>query len=342
MEVTEMIDFVDVTKIYKGENEVVALKDINLTIPKGEIFGIIGLSGAGKSTLVRCINLLEKPDRGVVRVNGVDMTSLSPKELREERKKIGMIFQHFNLLSSRTVSENIAFPLELSGVSKQETDKRVAELLNLVALSDKANAYPSQLSGGQKQRVGIARALANNQEIILCDEATSALDPQTTMSILRLLKKINKERGITIVIITHEMNVIKEICDSVAVIEDGEIIETGPVTDVLLNPVTDTAKTFLKGVVKTEVPKEVEERLKAQNGGELIQVTFLGGSTGEPLINEMVRNFDVAVNILYGNIDQIKEITFGMLVLKITGPECEKAKAFLKEKGLKVKVIGNA
>ncbi len=337
-----MIEFVDVTKIYQGANEVVALKDINLVIPDSEIFGIIGLSGAGKSTLVRCINLLEKPDKGRVLVNGVDMVSLPVSGLRRERKKIGMIFQHFNLLSSRTVAENIAFPLELSGVSKSEIKNRVTELLELVGLQDKAKAYPAQLSGGQKQRVGIARALANNQEILLCDEATSALDPQTTMSILKLLKKINQERGITVVIITHEMNVIKEICDRVAVIEHGEIIEAGPVTEVLLNPTTDTAQTFLRGVVKSELPKEVEERLKAQNGGELLQVTFIGGSTGEPLINEMIHKFDVGVNILYGNIDQIRDITFGMLVLKITGPEFTKAKEFLLEKGLKVKVINDA
>ena len=338
-----MIQFVNLTKVYKGpgQNEVVALKDINLTINDGEIFGIIGLSGAGKSTLVRSINLLERPDLGSVNVNGVEMTSLSGPRLREERQKIGMIFQHFNLLSSKTVADNIAFPLKLSGVPKTEIAKRVDELLDLVGLRDKAKAYPLQLSGGQKQRVGIARALANNQEILLCDEATSALDPQTTMSILKLLKKINEERGITIVIITHEMNVIKEICDRVAVIEEGEIIEVGPVTEVLLNPITDTAKTFLRGVVKTEVPHEVAARLKTQNGGELLQVTFLGSLAGEPLINEMVEKFDVVINILYGNIDQIKDVTFGMLVLKLTGPEQDKAKAFLEEKGLKVKVIEN-
>ncbi|HPQ11552.1 MAG TPA: ATP-binding cassette domain-containing protein, partial [Bacillota bacterium] len=240
-----MIRFENVTKIYKGENEVVALKNIDLTINDGEIFGIIGLSGAGKSTLVRCINLLETPDEGRVLVDGVDMMNLTRRELRQHRKSIGMIFQHFNLLSSRTVAENVAFPLELIGVPKRQRIKKVRDLLELVGLSDKARAYPSQLSGGQKQRVGIARALANDQKILLCDEATSALDPQTTMSILELLKKINRERGITVVIITHEMHVIKEICDRVAVIEDGRIIETGIVEDVLLNPTTETARTFL-------------------------------------------------------------------------------------------------
>lgn len=341
MEVVFLIQFENVTKVYKGENEVVALSDVDLTIKDGEIFGIIGLSGAGKSTLVRCINLLETPDKGRVSVNGVDMLSLTSRRLREERKKIGMIFQHFNLLSSRTVEDNIAFPLELSKVPKKVRKEKVAELLELVGLTDKARAYPSQLSGGQKQRVGIARALANDQEILLCDEATSALDPQTTRSILDLLKKINKERGITIVIITHEMNVIKEICDKVAVIEDGRIIESGVVEEVLLNPTTDTAKTFLKGVIKTEVPPEVAARLKLSNGGELIQITFLGGETGEPIINEMVSKFDVLVNILYGNIDQVQDITFGMLVLKLTGPEQKLAKAFLEDKGLKVKVISD-
>lgn len=339
MGVIFLIRFENVTKIYKGENEVVALKNIDLTINDGEIFGIIGLSGAGKSTLVRCINLLETPDEGRVLVDGVDMMNLTRRELRQHRKSIGMIFQHFNLLSSRTVAENVAFPLELSGVPKRQRIKKVRDLLELVGLSDKARAYPSQLSGGQKQRVGIARALANDQKILLCDEATSALDPQTTMSILELLKKINRERGITVVIITHEMHVIKEICDRVAVIEDGRIIETGIVEDVLLNPTTETARTFLKTVIKSEVPPEVAARLKKSNGGELLQVTFLGGSTGEPIINEVVKNFDVVVNILYGNIDQIHDITFGMLVLKLTGPQRKQAKAFLEEKGLKVKVI---
>lgn len=339
MGVIFLIRFENVTKIYKGENEVVALKNIDLTINDGEIFGIIGLSGAGKSTLVRCINLLETPDEGRVLVDGVDMMNLTRRALRQHRKSIGMIFQHFNLLSSRTVAENVAFPLELSGVPKRQRIKKVRDLLELVGLSDKARAYPSQLSGGQKQRVGIARALANDQKILLCDEATSALDPQTTMSILELLKKINRERGITVVIITHEMHVIKEICDRVAVIEDGRIIETGIVEDVLLNPTTETARTFLKTVIKSEVPPEVAARLKESNGGELLQVTFLGGSTGEPIINEVVKNFDVVVNILYGNIDQIHDITFGMLVLKLTGPQRKQAKAFLEEKGLKVKVI---
>ena len=231
-----MIELKRIQKIYEGAVRVEALKEINVTIQEGEIFGVIGQSGAGKSTLIRCINMLERPTSGSVIVDGVDLTKLNTAELREERKHIGMIFQHFNLLSSRTVYDNVAFPLELQGLSKEEIRERILPILDIVKLSDRLDNYPSQLSGGQKQRVGIARALASNPKVLLCDEATSALDPQTTKSILALLKDINRRLNLTIVLITHEMNVIKEICDRVAVIEGGTIIEEGPVVDVFTEP----------------------------------------------------------------------------------------------------------
>ena len=244
-----MITFENITKTYGGKTHVQALKGISLTINDGEIFGIIGKSGAGKSTLVRCINMLEKPTSGKVIIDDKELTSMSDSQLRAERKNIGMIFQHFNLLSSRTVFDNIAFPLELIGASKEVIASKVESLLELVGLTDRQYNYPSQLSGGQKQRVGIARALASDPKILLCDEATSALDPQTTQSILELLKDINKRLGITIVIITHEMAVIKAICDRVAVIEGGVIKEQGRVIDIFASPTSETMKEFVKSVV---------------------------------------------------------------------------------------------
>ncbi|HHY10498.1 MAG TPA: ATP-binding cassette domain-containing protein, partial [Firmicutes bacterium] len=237
-----MIRFVGVEKTFPGKTAVHALKGITLDIPAGEIFGIIGQSGAGKSTLVRCVNMLERPDRGEVWVDGVLMNDLSAKELRRERKKIGMIFQHFNLLNSRTVFANVAFPLEIAGEAKSRIKTKVTDLLDLVGLADKTDVYPNQLSGGQKQRVGIARALATEPKLLLCDEATSALDPETTKSVLQLLQKINNTLGLTIVLITHEMAVIQEICDQVAVLDDGFLHEAGPVVDVFTRPRSSAAK----------------------------------------------------------------------------------------------------
>lgn len=259
-----MIELRGVTKTYLAETEpVCALRNVSLRIPEGSVFGVIGLSGAGKSTLIRCINRLETP-AGQVLIDGRDITRLTPAELRQERRRIGMIFQHFNLLSSRTVAGNVAFPLEIAGAGRAETARRVAELLELVGLADKAGVYPAQLSGGQKQRVGIARALANHPRVLLSDEATSALDPQTTKSILRLLKDINQRMNLTIVLITHEMAVIKEICDLVAVLEDGAIVETGPVTEVFANPRTEVARSLLSGITGHDVPEAVMNRA---NGG---------------------------------------------------------------------------
>lgn len=256
-----MIYIKNLTKVYYSDSgNVKALDQINLHIKKGEIFGIIGLSGAGKSTLLRCINMLEKPTSGSVEIDSVEMTSLSHNELKEMRRKIGMIFQHFNLLTSRNVRGNVAFPLEIAGVDKKIINQRVERLLDMVGLSDKVDSFPSQLSGGQKQRVGIARALANDPKVLLSDEATSALDPQITLSILNLLNDINKKLGITIVLITHDMNVIKQICNSVAVIENGRVVEQGSLLEVFTNPKSDTAKNFLKSVILSDLPLELKEK----------------------------------------------------------------------------------
>ncbi len=336
-----MIEIKNLTKIFTSSDEskiVTALKNINLTIEDGEIYGIIGTSGAGKSTLVRCINLLEKPTSGQVLIDGKDLTKLTASEMRRERQKIGMIFQHFNLLWSRTVSGNIAFPLEIAGCPKQEMDKRVSELLELVGLTDKADAYPSQLSGGQKQRVGIARALANHPKVLLSDEATSALDPETTASILELLKTINKELGVTIVVITHEMSVIKEICDRVSVIEKAEIVETGTTVELFTNPKTDIARRFINSVVKTSLPAGFNEKVLS---GLLVRLTFIGESAEKPVLSQLVRKFNVDANVLLGSIDNLKDTTFGTLTVELQGNESsiKQGIAFLKDKGIKVEVI---
>jgi D-methionine transport system ATP-binding protein len=343
-----MIYIKNLTKVYHSDSgDVKALDEVNLHIKKGEIFGIIGLSGAGKSTLLRCINMLEKPTSGSVEIDGVEMTSLSPNELKEMRKKIGMIFQHFNLLTSRNVRGNVAFPLEIAGVDKKTINQKVERLLDLVGLSDKADSFPSQLSGGQKQRVGIARALANDPKVLLCDEATSALDPQTTLSILNLLKDINKKLGITIVLITHEMNVIKQICNSVAVIEKSRVVEQGSLLEVFANPKTDTARNFLKSITLSELPEELKERIRNLDHGHLegriVKIGFFGKVTAEPVISTLVKKFDVDANILYGNIDHIQDTPYGMLVVELRGKNggADSAIEYLKTLGLKVEVIEN-
>lgn len=334
-----MIKITNLRKVYHtGGGQVVALDGVSLHVKKGEIFGIIGLSGAGKSTLVRCINMLERPTSGTVEIDGVDMGSLSPRELRVARREIGMIFQHFNLLWSRTVYGNVAFPLEIAGYPEKKIRERVMELLDLVELTDKVDAYPSQLSGGQKQRVGIARALANNPKVLLCDEATSALDPQTTQSILQLLKDINEKFNLTIVIITHEMNVIKEICDTVTVIENARIVETGPVVEVFTRPKTATARRFINTVINIDVPKVV---LKQNNGGQLVRITFLGEIASQPVLSNLVSEFNLRTNILYGNIDHIKDQIVGTLTVQLLGhPEdIQKGIAYLRNLNLEVEVI---
>jgi D-methionine transport system ATP-binding protein len=343
-----LIEISNLTKIYGSDpQEVTALKEVSLSIRKGEIFGIIGLSGAGKSTLIRCINMLERPTQGTIMVDGQDVGSLNSLELRQLRQKIGMIFQHFNLLSSRTVFENVMFPLEIAAVPKNEAAQKVNALLELVGLTDKAQVYPEQLSGGQKQRVGIARALANDPKVLLSDEATSALDPQTTRSILGLLKDINRQLGLTIVLITHDMNVIKDACDRVAVIDDSTIVEVGDVLNIFSNPGTPTSRSFINSIVNREIPAEILQRQFIDHGlnsSRLIRVSFIGASAGEPIISSMVQKYAVAANILYGNIDQLKDIPFGNLTLELIGPveTINEALDFLRKCGLEIEVINHA
>lgn len=342
-----MIELVNVEKTYYSKaGDIHALKKTTLSIKAGEIFGIIGLSGAGKSTLVRCINMLERPTNGQVFVDGADLTAMSEAQLRKARQSIGMIFQHFNLLTSRTVYQNIAFPLEIQGLSKAEIDKRVRPLLELVQLQDRANYYPSQLSGGQKQRVGIARALASNPKVLLCDEATSALDPQTTKSILELLQDINKKLNLTIVLITHQMEVVKMICDRVAVMENGNIIEEGSMVDMFTNPQHPTTKEFTKSVVNAEIPEMIKKLTLTdtyKDGSKLIvRISFIGDSAGEPIVSGMVKHFSVDVSILYGNIDQLKDVPFGTLIIEISGDKegINNALDYLHQQNLKTEVIG--
>lgn len=289
-----------------------AAKNISFSIEKGEIFGIIGLSGAGKSTLVRCLNLLERPTSGTVRVNGKNLTELSEKELRKERQKIGMIFQHFNLLMQRTALDNVCFPMEIAGIKKAEARKKALEYLRIVGLEEKALSYPSQLSGGQKQRVAIARVLASDPQILLCDEATSALDPQTTKAILELIKEINRDYGITVVVITHEMSVVQEICDKVAVLERGALVETGTVEELFRNPKTDEAKKLVFSG---------RTQIQEMKGKRLVRVTFQEKSSFEPVIANLVLTYRTTVNILYADTKNINGQAQGEMILQL--PEIE-------------------
>ena len=342
-----MIDLSHIEKIYDSPSGPVrAIKDISLHINRGEIYGIIGLSGAGKSTLVRCINLLERPTSGKVTVDGQDITAMSESQLRQARKSIGMIFQHFNLLSSATVYENVAFPLRLVNTPKEKIDKKVTELLELVGLADKANQYPSQLSGGQKQRVGIARSLASEPKILLCDEATSALDPQTTKAILQLIRDINAKLKLTVVVITHEMQVIKDICDKVAVIDKGVIAEKGKVLEVFTNPQQPITKEFISVLLSNDLPVGFREREvhQEQFSGSilLIRITFIGESANEPVISRLIKNFDLNVGILFGSLDDIKGVPFGRLIISLDGRQLEiqEALEYVQKQNLKVEVIG--
>jgi len=341
-----MITLSNVNKIYETKSgQVKAVNNVNLNIEKGEIFGIIGYSGAGKSSLIRLLNGLEKPTSGEVKVADSRIDSISGANLRKARLEISMIFQHFNLLWSRTVRENIAFPLEIAGVKKAERLKRVDELIKLVGLEGRENAYPSQLSGGQKQRVGIARALANNPKVLLCDEATSALDPQTTDSILDLLVDINKRLGLTIVLITHEMHVIRKICHRVAVMENGEVVEQGNVLDVFKNPQKPITRTFVKQISEPDETKEaVEHLLKSYDSGKILQLTFVGEGAERPLITNIIRNFEIEVNILQGKISQTQNGSYGSLFLHVDGDEEEinRTVAFIKEQQVEVEVLANA
>lgn len=308
-----MITLKNVSKTYETKDGTVhALQDVSLTINKGDIFGIIGMSGAGKSTLVRCLNFLERPTSGTVEIEGKDLSALSEKELRMERRGIAMIFQHFNLLMQKNVLDNICFPLVIAGVSKKQAKKRAVELLQIVGLADKAKAYPGQLSGGQKQRVAIARALANNPDILLCDEATSALDPQTTQSILELLQQINHDYGITIVLITHEMSVVQKICNKVAILEKGHLVETGSVSKIFANPESAAAKKMIFGE-DTSVPK--------MEGKHLVRIVFSENSSFEPVIGNMILRYKTPVNILHADTKDINGIATGEMILQL--PEDE-------------------
>ncbi|MGM0602676.1 MAG: methionine ABC transporter ATP-binding protein [Bacillota bacterium] len=339
-----MIKIENLRKSFQSAHgDIEAISGLDLNIDTGEIFGIIGPSGAGKSTLIRMLNLLEKPTAGSININGVDLTELSSAELRQARQKIGMIFQHFNLLSSRTVRGNVTFPLEIAGVGKKQREKRADELIELVGLTDRADHYPAQLSGGQKQRVGIARALANEPDLLLSDEATSSLDPESTKSILELLGRIREEMNLTIILITHEMGVIKEICDKVAVIEKGKVIEEGKVLDIFARPKKALTKKFISSVIDFDLPPKVIKLIKEKRPGQMIRVSFIGEKTHRPLISYLVKQYGIDANILYGNIDEIQTVPFGTLILDLEGnsEDVKKSIEFLKNEGLRVEVLEN-
>ncbi|TSJ90489.1 ATP-binding cassette domain-containing protein [Gilliamella apicola] len=341
-----MIKFENVSKQYERNGITTqALQNINLTIQKGDIYGIIGYSGAGKSTLVRLINFLEKPTQGNVIIQNQSLNQLSNPQLRQVRRKIGMIFQHFNLLESKTVYENIAIPLVLIKKDKQAIKQKVYELLEFVGLSDKAHSYPKELSGGQKQRIGIARALANDPDILLCDEATSALDPQTTQSILELIKKINDQYKITVVLITHEMHVIEQVCHKVAVMEKGKIIEHGNVLDVFGHPKHKTTQNFVSSVINDQIPAGVVENLLEiegdKNNIKLFKLEFLGRSASEPVMNSLILQQKVVVNILFAHMSEIEKTVLGSMFVQLKGSDSniEQSVHFLREHGVNVTEI---
>lgn len=335
-----MIEIRNLSKVYDTKTETIkGVDNVSLTVQEGEVFGIVGYSGAGKSSLLRCINLLERPTSGTITVNGQDMTSLKSEELRRARLKIGMIFQHFYLISQKTVFENVAFSLKAAKVPTKEITKRVEELLELVGLAEKRDVYPSQLSGGQKQRVAIARALANNPTILLCDEATSALDPTTTKSILNLLKTINKELNLTIVLITHEMDVVKEICNRMAIMQDGRIIEEGPVYNLFANPKAELTKEFIASVVSFEIPEAILKGCK----GPIVKITFKGEVAGEGVISDTLQKFNVNGNFLHGSIEYIQDLPLGIFIMELKGSEEEiaKALAYIESREVQVEVLEN-
>lgn len=341
-----MIRLENISKDFVVDGKTVhAVKDVTIEIDKGQIFGIIGFSGAGKSTLVRCINLLERPTSGKVFLEDTELTALPYKRLREARQKIGMIFQSFNLMPSRTVYENIELPLKHNGYPKDKRKQRIEELLSLVELSDKGNNYPSQLSGGQKQRVAIARALAGDPKVLLCDEATSALDPKTTSQILALLKKLNQELKLTIVIITHQMSVVKDICDRAAVMEQGEVIEQGYVYDLFSNPKTKLTKSFMDTANNFgsffDILDEKGSLADVSDGTHIYILTYTGDAAGKALMSEIYKKFTVESNILYGNIDYIKGKPLGKLAVNLTGDKdkIEEAVEYIKNSGVQLEVL---
>lgn len=340
-----MILLKDVKKIYRSKHgDVTAVENANLKIERGEIFGVIGYSGAGKSSLIRLFNQLEKPTSGTVTIGERVISVITGRELRKARQEIGMIFQHFNLLWSRTVHENIAFPLEIAGVPRAEQRERVNELIRLVGLEGRENAYPSQLSGGQKQRVGIARALANNPKVLLCDEATSALDPETTDQILELLLDINKHLNLTIVLITHEMHVIQKICNRVAVMEKGKIVESGTVLDVFRNPQQEVTKRFVKQVTSFEEANEtIESVIEKYPDGQVIKLQFIGEAVERPVLQQLMKQDEIEVSILQGNIAQTTNGAYGNLLVHLKGEEriVAKAVATIKQEQVEVEVIAH-
>ncbi|SET34928.1 D-methionine transport system ATP-binding protein [Oceanobacillus limi] len=341
-----MISIKGLRKVFQAkEDNITAVDRLNLDIKDGEIFGVIGYSGAGKSTFVRLLNRLEEPSEGSIKIGDREITALNKRDLRLARQEIGMIFQHFNLLWSRTVKDNIAFPLEIAGVPKEERERRVLELIQLVGLAGRENAYPSQLSGGQKQRVGIARALANNPKVLLCDEATSALDPETTNAILDLLVDINKKLGLTIILITHEMHVIRKICNQVAVMENGKIVEQGEVLEVFLKPKQSVTKKFVEQVMGSGEDDDLEQLQSTYKGEDIFRLHFVGDSANQALISKIAKQFNVDINILQGKITQTQMGAYGNLIVQINGDEREKdnAVAFITEEtSVEVEVIQRA
>ena len=342
-----MIKLNNITKIFTlPDKKLTALDNVSLHVPKGQICGVIGASGAGKSTLIRCVNLLERPTHGAVLIDDVDLTQLSEAELVKTRRQIGMIFQHFNLLTSRTVFENVALPLELENKSKAEIQEKTTALLALVGLSDKHNVHPANLSGGQKQRVAIARALASDPKVLLCDEATSALDPATTQSILKLLKEINRSLGITILLITHEMEVVKRICDQVAVIDKGRLIEQGTVSEIFSNPKTELAQEFISSTFHITLPEEYLENLsdtpKHAKSYPIIKFEFTGRSVDAPLLSQASKKFGVELSILTSQIDYAGGVKFGFTIAEVEGDEdaITQAKVYLMENNVRVEVLG--
>ena len=341
-----MIQIKEVNKVfYQAGRAINALSGINVNIEQGTIFGVIGSSGAGKSTLIRCVNLLERPSSGSIIVDGIDLTRLSNQDLTLMRRKIGMIFQHFNLLSSRTVFDNIALPLELAGVSQKKIKEKVDSLLVLVGLADKRDSYPANLSGGQKQRVAIARALASDPIVLLCDEATSALDPATTQSILELLRKINQELNLTILLITHEMGVVKSICSQVAIIGDGKLVEEGSVGDIFAHPKTELARQFIRSTLDLTIPSDYQARLQHQrveNSFPLVRLEFTGASVDAPLVSQVARQFAIDISIISSNMDYVGGVKFGLMLAEFFGLEeaALEAITFLKNHQVEVEVLG--
>lgn len=341
-----MIELKNINKIYHASNSTIhALNNINLTVNKGEIFGVIGESGAGKSTLIRCVNLLERPTSGQVYVNNQELTGLTEQHLREARRHIGMIFQQFNLLNHRTVYQNIAFPLELDKRSTSQIDKIVVPLLELVGLQDKKDVYPAQLSGGQKQRVAIARALACNPKVLLCDEATSALDPQTTKTILQLLKDINIRFKLTILLITHEIEVVKEICDHVAMVDQGKIIEQNNLIAFFTKAKHPLIKRYISAALKQELPASLQKQLlleKTENSNPVLRIIFHGQAAAEPFIAHLMQELEIKLNILQANIEFLKDDTLGIMVVVVlnNGEALAKGIAYLEDKSINVEIIG--